>query len=175
MQIAPEDFLQTFRKGFHSLGTEPGQCTKDARGAFYASCKSSPRHTPGMCRPPQLSSALLSIAADLLRLMHMAFRSAALLFPQQSLLLLAPGSFTTHACCVIFHTAASSAMAQQPTSCRATPRPWMFPLSLRPLWRCHQLDTEQGNVRIARHPGVIQQFLRAWWGTLQVKEIKSLV
>lgn len=95
MQIAPED-LQTLRKRFHSPGTQPGQYAKDSRGALYASCKSSPRHSPGTCRPPELSSALLSIAVDLLRHMHMAFRSAALLLPQQSLLLLASGSFTTH-------------------------------------------------------------------------------
>lgn len=96
MQIAPEDLLQTFRKRFRSLGTEPGQYPKDTTGAFYASCKSSPRHSPGTCRPPQLSSALLPIAVDLLRYMHMAFRSAALLLPQQSLFLLASSSFTTH-------------------------------------------------------------------------------
>lgn len=96
MQIAPEDHLQTFRKRFCSPGTEPGQYAKDTRRTLYASCKSSPRHSPGTCRPPQLSPALLCIAVDLLRHMDVPFRSAALLLPQQSLLLLASGSFTTH-------------------------------------------------------------------------------
>lgn len=54
VQIAPGD-LQTLRKRFHFPGTAPGQCAKDTRGALYASCKSSPRHSPGSCRPPQLS------------------------------------------------------------------------------------------------------------------------
>ena len=137
MQIAPEDLQTSLRKRFHSPGTQPGQYAKDTRGALYASCKSSPRHSPGTCRPPELSSALLSIAVDLLRHMHMAFRSAALLLPQQSLLLHNPFP----AFCVIFR-AAASATAQQPAPCRATPRPWMSPLLLRPLQRCHQLDTE---------------------------------
>lgn len=55
VQIAPGDLPHTLRKRFHFPGTEPGQCAKDTRGALYASHKSSPRHSPGSCRPPQLS------------------------------------------------------------------------------------------------------------------------
>jgi len=57
MHIALEDLPQTFRKRFHSPGTEPGQYAKDTGGALYASCRSSAGHSRGTCRPPQLSSA----------------------------------------------------------------------------------------------------------------------
>lgn len=94
LQTAPED-LQTFRRRFHSSDSKPGHYAKDTRRALYASCKSSPRHIPGPCKPPQLSP-LLTIAVALLRNLNMAFRSAPLLFPPQSLLQLMSGSFTTH-------------------------------------------------------------------------------
>lgn len=92
----PKDLFQIFRKRFCSLGSIPGHCAKDTRGALYTMWKPSPRHSPGTCRPPELSSALQSISMDLLRHMHMAFRSEAFLFPQQSLLLLESGSNKTH-------------------------------------------------------------------------------
>lgn len=91
-QIGPEELSHIFRKRFCSLGSMPGHCSKDTRGALYTTWKPPPRHSPGTCWPPELSSALQSIAVDLLRDMHMAFSSGALLSPQQSLLLLESGS-----------------------------------------------------------------------------------
>lgn len=95
-RLPKKNFFRYLERGFCSLGGMLGHCAKDTRGALYSMWKPSPRHSPGTCRPPELSSALQTIAVDLLRHMHMALRSEALLFLQQSLLLLASDSNKTH-------------------------------------------------------------------------------
>lgn len=130
-RIAPEDLFQIFREVL--LPGQPGYCAKDTRGGLYTMWKLSPRHSPGTCRPSELSSALQSFVVDLLR--HICT------WP----LGLKPSCFLSNHCSCwhlvptkpdrwlsIFHTPAS-AMVLQPDPCRARPRPWMFLLFLRPL------------------------------------------
>lgn len=64
-RIAPEDLFQIFREVL--LPGQPGYCAKDTRGGLYTMWKLSPRHSPGTCRPSELSSALQSFVVDLLR------------------------------------------------------------------------------------------------------------